>query len=74
MEESRILRRRKSSGDVVLERNLCFVDSPGVDYRNGNSTSSLGSGSDTDSDALIKYMEENMWHNDSLATYSLPCI
>ena len=26
MDESRILRRRKSMGDAVLERNLCFVD------------------------------------------------
>ncbi|KAI9881433.1 MAG: hypothetical protein M1823_006653, partial [Watsoniomyces obsoletus] len=26
VEESRILRRRKSMGDSVLERNLCFVD------------------------------------------------
>ena len=28
-EESKILRRRKSMGDVVLERNICFVDTPG---------------------------------------------
>jgi hypothetical protein len=26
LDESRILRRRKSMGDSVLERNLCFVD------------------------------------------------
>lgn len=26
IEESRILRRRKSNNGVVLERNLCFVD------------------------------------------------
>ncbi|PGH09360.1 hypothetical protein GX51_00803 [Blastomyces parvus] len=26
LEDSRVLRRRKSMGDVVLERNLCFVD------------------------------------------------
>lgn len=35
LEESRILRRRKSLGDSVLERNLCFVDTPGY----GNKTS-----------------------------------
>ena len=35
IEESRILRRRKSMGDSVLERNLCFVDTPGY----GNKTS-----------------------------------
>ncbi|EGD97289.1 hypothetical protein TESG_04700 [Trichophyton tonsurans CBS 112818] len=26
MDDSRVLRRRKSLGDVILERNLCFVD------------------------------------------------
>lgn len=39
LEESRILRRRKSLGDSVLERNLCFVDTPGY----GNKTSCLES-------------------------------
>jgi hypothetical protein len=29
LEDSRVLRRRKSTGEVVLERNLCFVDAPG---------------------------------------------
>ncbi|ORY08690.1 Septin-domain-containing protein [Clohesyomyces aquaticus] len=29
LEESRVLRRRKSFSDTVLERNLCFVDTPG---------------------------------------------
>ena len=31
-EDSKVLRRRKSTtstGDVVLERNICFVDTPG---------------------------------------------
>merc|ERR1711939_1208861 len=37
LEESRILRRRKSMGDLVLKRNLCFVDTPGY----GNQTSCL---------------------------------
>ena len=37
IEESRILRRRKSMGDTVLERNLCFVDTPG--YSHGVSVS-----------------------------------
>jgi hypothetical protein len=35
LEESRVLRRRKSMGDSILERNLCFVDTPGY----GNKTS-----------------------------------
>ncbi|KAF1975473.1 hypothetical protein BU23DRAFT_579115 [Bimuria novae-zelandiae CBS 107.79] len=29
VEESRVLRKGKSSTDTVLERNLCFVDTPG---------------------------------------------
>ncbi|KAB8296934.1 hypothetical protein EYC80_002342 [Monilinia laxa] len=37
VDESKILRRRKSMGDSVLERNLCFVDTPGY----GNKTSCL---------------------------------
>ncbi|KFY99372.1 hypothetical protein V498_00808 [Pseudogymnoascus sp. VKM F-4517 (FW-2822)] len=28
-EDSKILRRRRSMGDTVLERNLCFIDTPG---------------------------------------------
>ncbi|KAG9240030.1 Septin-domain-containing protein [Calycina marina] len=39
LEEGRILRRRKSMGDSVLERNLCFVDTPGY----GSKTSCLES-------------------------------
>ena len=31
LEDSKILRRRKSTGETVLERNLCFVDTPGFD-------------------------------------------
>ena len=29
IEEHKVLRRRKSIDDTVLERNLCFVDTPG---------------------------------------------
>ncbi|RMD42450.1 hypothetical protein DV735_g2656, partial [Chaetothyriales sp. CBS 134920] len=34
LEQSRVLKRRKSMGDAVLERNLCFVDmaSPRLDH------------------------------------------
>ena len=35
IEDTKLLRRRKSSGDTVLERNLCFVDTPG--YSSGMS-------------------------------------
>jgi hypothetical protein len=30
LDESRVLKRRKSMGDSVLERNLCFVDTSGA--------------------------------------------
>ncbi|KAK3178741.1 hypothetical protein OEA41_000878 [Lepraria neglecta] len=33
IEDTKVFRRRKSMGDTVLERNLCFVDTPG--YSNG---------------------------------------
>lgn len=39
LEDSRVLRRRKSMGDSVLERNLCFVDTPG--YGNRSSVSAF---------------------------------
>jgi len=38
MEESRILRRRKSMEDTVLERNICFVDTPALPTNANNST------------------------------------
>ncbi|RDW71047.1 hypothetical protein BP6252_07610 [Coleophoma cylindrospora] len=37
LDDGRVLRRRKSMGDSVLERNLCFVDTPGY----GSATSCL---------------------------------
>ncbi|KAJ9665467.1 hypothetical protein H2201_004349 [Coniosporium apollinis] len=41
MDESRVLRRRKSSsGDTVLERNLCFIDTPGQQSADGNDVAS----------------------------------
>lgn len=32
IEETKLVRRRKSMGDSVLERNLCFVDTPGYSH------------------------------------------
>ena len=32
VEETKVLQRRKSMGDTVLERNLCFVDTPGYGH------------------------------------------
>ncbi|KAL2810224.1 hypothetical protein BJX63DRAFT_324143 [Aspergillus granulosus] len=50
LEDSRVLRRRKSMGDVVLERNLCFVDTPGS---RGSQTGQL--------DAVIQYMNQQLF-------------
>lgn len=33
MESSRGLWRRKSFGESILERNLCFIDTPGIDHQ-----------------------------------------
>ena len=57
IEESRILRRRKSIGDTVLERNLCFVDTPG--YSHKASTESVGS--------VVQYAESQLTKVFSLA-------
>lgn len=38
LDDSRILKRRKSlGGDTILDRNICFVDTPG--YSDGSSVS-----------------------------------
>lgn len=44
LDESRILRRRKSMGDSVLERNLCFVDTT----------------SSKKPDRIVSYMEQQL--------------
>ncbi|KAI9707369.1 MAG: hypothetical protein M1836_000329 [Candelina mexicana] len=50
-DESKVLRRRKSMGDTVLERNLCFVDTPGYAAR-----SSFAEGIQP----VIRYMESQL--------------
>ena len=54
MEGSRTLRRRKSMGDVVLERNVCFVDTPGYNSREG---------SKIDMEPTIKYIDDLLHRN-----------
>lgn len=49
LEDSRVLRRRKSIGEIVLERNLCFVDTP---------TNSLSRAGQTD--AIVQYMRQQL--------------
>lgn len=50
-ETSMLLRRKKSVGDTVLERNLCFVDTPG--YSSGISRLDA-------MDKVLLYMEEQV--------------
>lgn len=50
LDDSRVLRRRKSLGDVVLERNLCFVDTEG-----GKKSSRA-----EQTEALIQYMIQQL--------------
>ncbi|KAJ5238712.1 hypothetical protein N7468_003331 [Penicillium chermesinum] len=49
LEDSRVLRRRKSIGEIVLERNLCFVDTP---------TTSLSRAGHTD--AIVQYLRQQL--------------
>lgn len=48
VEETRVLRRRKSSLDTVLERNICFVDTPGYVE---------GSLEQEDTNLVVEYLE-----------------
>lgn len=48
VEATRVLRRRKSSTDTILERNICFVDTPG--YIEGSSEQD-------DMNLVIEYLE-----------------
>ena len=61
LDDSRVLRRRKSLGESILERNLCFVDSPG--HSSGRS----------DEDVIkpvVCYVEEHFERLSSLANLS----
>ncbi|KAF9885609.1 hypothetical protein FE257_012700 [Aspergillus nanangensis] len=49
LEDSRVLRRRRSVGDVVLERNVCFVDTP------KNTLSRTGQ-----NDAVLQYLRQQL--------------
>ncbi|MCJ1437357.1 hypothetical protein MMC27_006744 [Xylographa pallens] len=60
-EDSKVLRRRKSGGDTVLERNVCFVDTPGYD----SGTSVLES-----MDSVLHYIEAQMAKNTSFSNMS----
>lgn len=59
LEDSRVLSRRKSGLDVVLERNLCFVDTPGF---------SRGSTEKKDMDRVLNYVESLLLQTSSVIT------
>ena len=61
IEESSILRRRKSGDEAVLERNLCFVDTPGYDAA---STKIEGM------ERVLQYIEDQMFKQLRLETSS----
>ncbi|GME24753.1 Cell division protein GTP binding protein [Neofusicoccum parvum] len=61
MEDSRVLRRRKSTGDTVLERNLCFVDTPGFDP---TKTTQI------QTDPVVQYIESLLHRNASVTAMS----
>ncbi|KAL2817237.1 hypothetical protein BDW59DRAFT_152844 [Aspergillus cavernicola] len=58
LEGSRVLRRRKSTGDIVLERNVCFVDTPGSRLSQPEQI-----------DAIIQYISQQLFR----ATEALDC-
>ncbi|KAJ5745575.1 hypothetical protein N7520_010757 [Penicillium odoratum] len=49
LEDSRVLRRRKSIGEIVLERNICFVDTPATSLSRAGQT-----------DAVLQYMRQQL--------------
>ncbi|KAI9788295.1 MAG: hypothetical protein M1816_006980 [Peltula sp. TS41687] len=51
LDDSRVLRRRKSFGDCILERNICFVDTPGYPVDGG--PSGIG-------DIIVNYVETQL--------------
>lgn len=64
VDDSRTLRRRKSMGDVVLERNLCFIDTPGWDAQ-GAVTSDHA---DEALDDVVDYLEDLFRRQAALGT------
>ena len=59
VEENRTLRRRKSSVDTILERNICFVDTPGF---------SQHSSEKEDMDRVVNYLESLFCQTSSVHT------
>ena len=58
VEETRVLRRRKSSIDTILERNICFVDTPGY----------IENSVQEDMDLVVEYLESQLQQTASITT------
>jgi hypothetical protein len=61
LEDSRVLRRRKNNGEVVLERNLCFVDTLAASKNRLYQT-----------EAIIQYMKQQL--SRAVASIRQPCL
>lgn len=59
LDDSRLLKRRKSMGDFVLDRNICFIDTPG--YSDGASSMDMIA-------PVIRYVESHFEKVQSNAT------
>ena len=59
LDDVRVLRRRKSLGDNVLDRNICFVDTPGFD---------AGISVLEGMDGVLRYIEAQMAKNLDIAS------
>lgn len=66
MEESRVLRRRKSMGDVVLDRNICFIDTPGWADSHINNEEFVEAGTER----VIAYIKQRLQQNATLGSMS----
>ena len=57
-EENGVLRRRKSSADTVLERNICFVDTTGYSQDSAEKDMSM----------VVDYVESLLYQTSSVTT------
>ncbi|GAB7354344.1 hypothetical protein MBLNU459_g4854t1 [Dothideomycetes sp. NU459] len=59
VEEGRGLRRRKSMGDCVLERNICFIDTPGWEASGPSEEDNMQDAIET----IVTHMEHSLQRN-----------
>jgi GTPase SAR1 family protein len=73
IKESQVMRRRKSGGDGILERNLCFIDTPGFlvgDDDKLTYSNTTQSTQETGYVSVVDYIEEQLWKTETLADIS----